>query len=187
MILHARFEGVHAALIHSPSLTRSLMLDERLAQSSHCIIIITFSIALYRCLFFHKFSSLSRSDHVENNIFHAWCMKLSIRQVFIHPQWTPIEWIMPVLLQCFQSWFQTARHSIFLPYLLVRVFKSIDLGCVGTVTWWSFWFSTYSSFNMSDQVLKIDENSYVCFWGSVTLMHGFAIPLDMTSLLLIYI
>jgi hypothetical protein len=62
------------------------MLDERLAQSSHCIIIITFSIALYHCLFFHKLFSLSRSDHVENNSFHAWCMKFSFHQVFIHPQ-----------------------------------------------------------------------------------------------------
>jgi hypothetical protein len=99
MILHARFEGVHAALIHSPCLTRSLMLDERLAQSSPCIIIITFSITLYHCLFFHKFSSLSRSDHVENNSFHAWSMKLSFHQVFIQPQRTPIEWVMPVLLR----------------------------------------------------------------------------------------
>jgi hypothetical protein len=98
MILHARFGGVHSALIHSPFLTRSLMLDEKLAQSSHCIII-TFSIALYRCLFFHKFSSLSRSDHVENNSFHAWRLKLSFHQVFIHPQRTPIEWVMPVLLR----------------------------------------------------------------------------------------
>jgi hypothetical protein len=40
---------------------------------------------------------------------------------------------------------------------------------------------------MSDQVIKIDENSDVCFWGSVTVMHGFAIPLGTTSLLLIYI
>jgi hypothetical protein len=61
------------------------MLYERLAQSSPHIIIITFSIALYRCLFFYKFFSLSRSDHVENNSFHAWCMKLSFHQVFIHP------------------------------------------------------------------------------------------------------
>jgi hypothetical protein len=98
MILHARFEGVHAALIHSPCLTRSLMLDERLAQSFHCIII-TFSIALYRCLFFHKFSSLSRSDHVENNSFHAWRMKLYFHQVCIHPQRTPTEWVMPALLR----------------------------------------------------------------------------------------
>jgi hypothetical protein len=75
------------------------MLDERLAQSSPCIIIITFSIALYRWLLFHKFSSLSRSDHVENNSFHAWCMKLSFHQVFIHPQRTPIEWVMSVLLR----------------------------------------------------------------------------------------
>jgi hypothetical protein len=75
------------------------MLDERLAQSSPCIIIIiTFSITLYCCLFFHKFSSLSRSDHVENNSLHAWSMKLSFHQVFIQPQRTPIEWVMPVLL-----------------------------------------------------------------------------------------
>jgi hypothetical protein len=76
------------------------MLDERLAQSPSCIIIIiTFCIALYRCLFFHKFSSPSRSDHVENNSFHAWHMKLSFHQVFIHPQRTPIEWVMLVLLR----------------------------------------------------------------------------------------
>jgi hypothetical protein len=29
--------------------------------------------------------------------------------------------------------------------------------------------------NMSDQVLKIDENSDIRFWGSVMVMHGFAI------------
>jgi hypothetical protein len=98
MILHARFEGVHTALIHSPCLTRSLMLDERLAQLSHCIMI-TFSIALYGCLLFHKLSYLYRSDHVENNSFHVWCMKLSFHQVFIHPQRTPTEWVMPVLLR----------------------------------------------------------------------------------------
>jgi hypothetical protein len=132
MILHARFEGVYAALIHSPCLTRSLMLDERLAQSSHCIII-TFSITLYRCLFFHKFPYLSRSDHVENNSFHASRMKLSFHQVFIHPQRTPIECVMPVLLRrCNLFKFQTAHRSMFLPYLLVRVFKFIDLRCIGT-------------------------------------------------------
>jgi hypothetical protein len=32
---------------------------------------------------------------------------------------------------------------------------------------------------MSDQVLKIDENSDVRFLGWVTVMHGFAIPLGM--------
>jgi hypothetical protein len=28
--------------------------------------------------------------------------------------------------------------------------KFIDLRCVGTGTWWSFWFSTFSSLNMSE-------------------------------------
>jgi hypothetical protein len=60
---------------------------------------ITFSIALYRCLFFQKISSLSRSDHVDNNSFHVWRMKLSFHQVFIHHQRTPIEWVMPVPLR----------------------------------------------------------------------------------------
>jgi hypothetical protein len=41
--------------------------------------------------------------------------------------------------------------------------------------------------NMSDKVLKIDENNDVRFWGLVTVMHRFAIPLGMTSLLLIYV
>jgi hypothetical protein len=40
---------------------------------------------------------------------------------------------------------------------------------------------------MSDHVLKIDKNSDVCFWGSVMMMHGFAIPLGMTYLILIYV
>jgi hypothetical protein len=85
MVLHARFEDIHASLIHSPCLTPSLMLDERLAQSSPCFIVITFPIALYHCLFFYKFSSLPRSDHVDNNSFHAWCMKLSFHKyLFTH-------------------------------------------------------------------------------------------------------
>jgi hypothetical protein len=63
-----------------------ILLDERLSQSSPCIVIITFSLTLHRCLLFHKLSSLSRSDHVENNSFHVWCMKFSFHEVFIHPQ-----------------------------------------------------------------------------------------------------
>jgi hypothetical protein len=43
---------------------------------------------LHRTLSLHilsQISSLSRSDHVENNSFHTWHMKLSFHQVFIHP------------------------------------------------------------------------------------------------------
>jgi hypothetical protein len=136
MILHARFEGVHAALIHSPCLTRSLILDERLAQSSHCIII-TFSIVLYRCLFFHKFSSLSRSDHVENNNFHAWHMKFSFHQSIYSPPTDSnrVSYARSTpALQSVQIRFQTAHRSMFLSCLFVRVFKFIDLRCVGTDT-----------------------------------------------------
>jgi hypothetical protein len=180
MILHEIFEGVHAALMHSPCLTRSLMLDERLAQSSHCIII-TFSIALYHCLFFHKFSSLSRSDHVENNSFHTWHMKLSFHQVFIHPQQTPIEWVMPVLLR------RCNLSKLISDCTSLNVF--VISPCTGLQIHrsWMRWngnlmehlIFNFSSLNMSEQVLKIDENSDVRLWGSVTVMHEFAIPLGM--------
>jgi hypothetical protein len=69
--------------------------------------------------------------------------------------------------------------------------------CTGLqIHWsWMYWnwhlmdlmIFNFSSLNMSDQVLNIDENSDVCFWGSVTVMHKFAIPLGMTSILLIYV
>jgi hypothetical protein len=34
-------------------------------------------------------------------------------------------------MQSVQGWFQTAQRSMFLPYLLVRVFKIDDSWCVG--------------------------------------------------------
>jgi hypothetical protein len=99
MFLHAQFEGVHAALIHSPCLTQSFMLDERIAQLSPCIIIRFFLIALHHYHFFHEFSSIYRSDHVANNFFNAWHMNLSFHKVFIHTQLTLIDRVMPVSLQ----------------------------------------------------------------------------------------
>ena len=47
------------------------------------------------------------------------------------------------------SEFQNAQRPKFLPYLLVRVFKFIDLGCVGMRISWSFWISTFSSLYVS--------------------------------------
>jgi hypothetical protein len=163
-------------------MTRSLMLDEKLAQSSPCIIIITFSIALYRCLFFHKFSSLSRSDHVENNSFHVSCMKLSFHQVFIHPQRTPIEWVMPVLFRrcdLFKADFRLHIAQCFCHISLYGSSNSSILYVLEPALDGASDFQLFSSLNMSYQVLKIDENSDVRFWGSVTVMHGFAIPLGM--------
>jgi len=50
------------------------------------------------------------------------------------------------------SEFQNAQRPKFLPYLLVQVFKFIDLGCVGTGISWSFWISTFSSLYISFHV-----------------------------------
>ena len=67
--------------------------------------------------------------------------------------------------------FQNAQHSMFLPYLLVRVFKFIDLGCVGTEIWWSFWISTFLLLVELWTCSPIDENSCVllgfrrCWWS----------------------
>jgi hypothetical protein len=38
-----------------------------------------------------------------------------------------------------QGWFQTAQRSMFLPYLLVRVFKIDDSWCVGNEIWRRLW------------------------------------------------
>jgi hypothetical protein len=48
-------------------------------------------------------------------------------------------------MQSVQSWFQTAQRSMFLPYLLVWVFKIDDSWCVGKEIWRSFWILTFSS------------------------------------------
>jgi hypothetical protein len=61
--------------------------------------------------------------------------------------------------------------------LLVRVFEFVDLGGVGIDTWWSFWFSTFSFFYISDQVLKTNKNRNVRTRDSRKAMHELAIPL----------
>ena len=51
--------------------------------------------------------------------------------------------------------FQNAQRSMFLPYLLVGVFKFIDLKCVGMGIWWSFWILTFCFLYSSEHVLKL--------------------------------
>jgi hypothetical protein len=41
-------------------------------------------------------------------------------------------------MQSVQSWFQTVQRSMFLSYLLVRVFKIDDSWCIGKKVWRSF-------------------------------------------------
>ena len=57
--------------------------------------------------------------------------------------------------------FQNAQRPMFLPYLLVRVFKFIDLECVGMRIWWSFWISTFCFFVQLWTCSQIDENSCI--------------------------
>jgi hypothetical protein len=47
-----------------------------------------------------------------------------------------------------------AQHSMFLPYLLIRVFKIDDSWCVGKKVWRSFWILNVLPFYISEQVLK---------------------------------
>ena len=60
------------------------------------------------------------------------------------------------------SEFQNAQRPMFVPYLLVRVFKFIDLGCVGTGISWSFWISTFCFLYSSKHVLKLMKTA-ACF------------------------
>ena len=60
------------------------------------------------------------------------------------------------------SEFQNAQRPKFLPYLLVRVFKFIDLECVGMEIWWSFWISTFCFLYSSEHILKLMKTA-ACF------------------------
>jgi hypothetical protein len=57
-------------------------------------------------------------------------------------------------MQSGQGWFQTAQRSMFLLYVLVRVFKIDDSWCVGKKVWRSFWILNFLPLYISDHVLK---------------------------------
>jgi hypothetical protein len=57
-------------------------------------------------------------------------------------------------MQSVQGWFQTAQRSMFLPYLLVRVFKIDDSWCVGKKVRRSFWILNLLPLYISQHVLK---------------------------------
>jgi hypothetical protein len=144
----------------------------------------TLSLPLLSQIFFSI-----QSDHVEKNSFHAWCMKLSFYQVFIHPNGLRSSELCP-----FYS------GAAVCPKLILDC-KSLNIFAISPCTGLQIHRSSmrwnlnltellifnFSSLNMSDQVLKIDENNDIRFWGLVTVMPGFAIPLGMTYLLLIYV
>ena len=57
-------------------------------------------------------------------------------------------------MQSVQNWFQTTQRLMFLPYLLVRVFKIDDPWCVGKKVWRSFWIWTFLPLYISEHMLK---------------------------------
>ena len=66
--------------------------------------------------------------------------------------------------------FQNAQRPMFLPYLLIRVFKFIDLGCVRTRISWSLWISTFYFLYSSEHVQNLMKTEglalelWRCWW-----------------------
>jgi hypothetical protein len=50
--------------------------------------------------------------------------------------------------------FHNVQRPMFMSYLLVWVFKFIDIRCVGIITWWSYRFWTFLPLYISEHMLK---------------------------------
>jgi hypothetical protein len=79
-------------------------------------------------LIFHSFSLTSRTEHVMKHPSKLNFMKLSFQRAIIRMKRVPNKRVVPILLRrCNLSKTDfRLRGSMFLPYLLVRVFKMDD-------------------------------------------------------------
>jgi hypothetical protein len=144
----------------------------------HHIIITNFSCHSCCCLIFHRFYSTS---HIEK------CTKtplqIEVPEIIFptshHSHETGSEqescaYFTPAM-QTVRN-FQNVQHSMFLPYLLVRVFKFLVLGCIGIITWWSFWFLTFLPLYRSKHMLKPWGNNDFplkpCRWLTILIAIG---------------
>jgi hypothetical protein len=79
-------------------------------------------------------------------------------------------------MQSVQGWFQIAQRSMFLPYLLVWVFKIDDSWCVGKKVWRTFWILNFLPLYISEHVLKSWWNSDFplkpCRWLTILIAIG---------------
>ena len=112
------------------------------SQSLLHIIVASFNSSLSHCclIFMNFFLSISRTEHVLKHCSIAKCTNFPFQRVLIRPKLIPNKRLClfhPSAAIC-PDVFQNAQRPMFLPYLLVRVFKFIDLGCVGTGISWSF-------------------------------------------------
>jgi hypothetical protein len=96
------------------------------------------------CLIFHSFPFTSWIEHVLKHTSKLKFSKLSFQRAITRMKRVLNKSVVPIVLRRCNlskaiSRFQTAQRSIFLPYLLVRVFKIDDSWCVGKEIWRSFW------------------------------------------------
>ena len=103
------------------------------------------------------FLSISRTEPVLKYCSIAKCTNFPFQQVLIRPKLIPNKRVVPFYPSAAicPDEFQNAQHPMFLPYLLVRIFKFIDLGCVGMGISWSFWISNFSSLYVSVHVQNL--------------------------------
>jgi hypothetical protein len=110
-----------------------------------------------RCLIFHRFSLTSWTEHM---LKHPLQVEVHIIMFptshHSHEMGSEQESCAYFTLstQSVQSWFQTAQRSMFLPYLLVRVFKIDDPWCIGNRVWRSLWILTFLPLYTTEHVLK---------------------------------
>jgi hypothetical protein len=78
------------------------------------------------CLIFHSFSFTSRTEHVLKRPSEVKFMKLSFQRAIISMKRVPNNRVVPILLRrcnLSKADFRLPNTQMFLPYLLVRVFK----------------------------------------------------------------
>jgi hypothetical protein len=107
------------------------------------------------CLIFHSFSYFQNRTCTETPFqveFYEIIFPMSYRTHEMGSEQESCAYFTPAM-QSVQGWFQTAQRSMFLPYLLVRVFKIDDSWCIGKKVWRSFWILNILPFYISEHVL----------------------------------
>ena len=111
------------------------------SQSLLHVVVASFNSSLSHCylIFTNFFLSISRTEPVLKHCSIAKCTSFPFQRVLIRPKLIPNKRVRPFYSSAaICSEFQNVQRPKFLPYLLVRVFKFIDLGCVGTGISWNF-------------------------------------------------
>jgi hypothetical protein len=98
----------------------------------------------------------SRTEHVLKHPSKLKFMKLSFQRAIICMKRVPNKRVVAILLRrCnLSKVISDVQCLVFLPYLLVRVFKIDVSWCVGKKVWRSFWILAFIPFYISEHVLK---------------------------------